>query len=71
MDDWNRNGAFRPDADFEWDKADSKRRREAARAAYKEKLDDILDQALEESFPGSDPISIVQPSQSPYDRPKR
>ena len=70
MDDLNRNSPVRPDADYERNKADAKRRREAAQTANKEKLDDKLDKALEESFPGSDPISIVQPPQSSYDRPK-
>jgi hypothetical protein len=47
-----------------------KRRRDAAKAAEKEALDDKLDLALEESFPGSDPISIIQPPQSPYEKSK-
>ncbi len=34
----------------------------------KEKLDKKLDKALEESFPGSDPVSISQPA--PNDKPK-
>jgi|SRR5579862_3237586 len=74
MDDLNRNRPFQNDADFGRDEADAgtKRRRdkEAAKAAHKEKLDDKLDKALEESFPGSDPISITQPPQSAYDKPK-
>ena len=36
-----------------------------------ETLDDQLEQGLEESFPASDPVSVTQPPQSPYDRPKR
>ncbi len=74
MDNVSRHRSFEADADLEQDDADAgaKRRREkeAAKAAHKEKLDDKLDQALEELFPGSDPISIVQPPQSAYDKPK-
>jgi hypothetical protein len=33
----------------------------------KDKLDRELDQALEESFPGSDPVSITQPAPSKPD----
>ncbi|MFD2182760.1 hypothetical protein [Rhodoplanes azumiensis] len=34
----------------------------------KEALDKTLDEALEESFPGSDPVSIAQPAPSPQDK---
>ena len=38
----------------------------------KEKQDDALNEALEESFPGSDPISATQPAPSKADKePKR
>jgi len=74
MDNLSRRGSFAADAGLEQNDADAgaKRRREkeAAEAVRKEKLDDKLDKALEESFPGSDPISIVQPPQSSYDKPK-
>lgn len=33
----------------------------------KKKLDDELEQGLEESFPGSDPVSVTQPSPSRHD----
>ena len=75
MDDLNRRRSFPEDAGFEQDDTDAtakgRRDKEAAKAAHKEKLDDKLDKALEESFPGSDPISIVQPPQSTYDKFKR
>ena len=79
MDTYDRSGfvhrdiAREQDLDWQWeDDTDPvvKRRREAAKAAEKEELDDKLDLALEESFPGSDPISIIQPPQSPYEKPK-
>ena len=34
------------------------------------KLDKKLDEALEESFPGSDPVSIAQPPKSKQDKHK-
>jgi len=39
----------------------------AAREAKKRRLDKALDAALEDSFPGSDPPSVTQPSPSPKD----
>jgi hypothetical protein len=30
-------------------------------------LDDRLEQGLEESFPGSDPVAVTQPPHSPHD----
>jgi len=30
-------------------------------------LDDQLEQGLEESFPGSDPVAVTQPPRSPHD----
>lgn len=34
----------------------------------KEKLDDALNEGLEESFPGSDPVSVTQPAPSKPDK---
>jgi hypothetical protein len=34
----------------------------------KERLDKALDEGLEESFPGSDPVNVVQPPRSPQDK---
>jgi hypothetical protein len=33
----------------------------------KKKLDDALEEGLEESFPGSDPVSVTQPAPSRHD----
>jgi len=33
-----------------------------------DKVDDALELGLEESFPGSDPVSVTQPPHSPYDK---
>jgi hypothetical protein len=35
--------------------------------AHKDKLDDALNKGLEESFPGSDPVSVTQPPPSKHD----
>ncbi len=34
----------------------------------KERLDKALDEGLEESFPGSDPVNVVQPPHSRQDK---
>jgi hypothetical protein len=34
----------------------------------KEKLDDALERGLEETFPGSDPVSVIQPPPSARDK---
>jgi len=36
-------------------------------AAAKRKMDDKLDEALKDSFPSSDPVSITEPSPPPPD----
>ena len=41
------------------DKADSQEKR---------RLDDALEEGLEETFPGSDPVSVTQPAPSDGDR---
>jgi hypothetical protein len=41
----------------------------AARAEKRKKsLDDKLDEGLEETFPGSDPVSITQPPPNAHDK---
>lgn len=35
----------------------------------KRRLDDALEEGLEQTFPGSDPVSITQPAPSKSDRP--
>jgi hypothetical protein len=34
----------------------------------KERLDRALEEGLEESFPGSDPVNVVQPAHSSQDK---
>ena len=43
-----------------------KRREEGER--QNEKLDDALERGLEETFPASDSVSVVQPPPSPWDK---
>jgi len=41
---------------------------EDAKTAEKRRLDQALEEGLEETFPGSDPVSITQPAPSKPDR---
>jgi hypothetical protein len=70
MDEWTKNRSLQPAyAGFQRDDEDRARRydRELQR---KKALDERLDKGLEESFPASDPVAVVQPLRSPYDRHK-
>jgi hypothetical protein len=42
--------------------------REKKERLDKERLDKALDEGLEETFPGSDPVNVVQPPHSPQDK---
>jgi len=37
------------------------------KSAEKRRLDEALDEGLEETFPGSDPVSVIQPAPSKGD----
>jgi hypothetical protein len=39
----------------------------AAAEAEKRRLDEALDEGLEETFPGSDPVNVTQPARSKAD----
>jgi hypothetical protein len=39
-----------------------------AKGAEKRRLDEALDEGLEETFPGSDPVNVTQPPPSKGDR---
>ncbi len=39
-----------------------------AKGAEKRRLDDALEEGLEETFPGSDPVNVTQPPPSKEDR---
>ena len=57
---WDAGGFEREDGD-----RDAKRR---GQEEQRERLDDALEQGLEDSFPGSDPVSVTQPPPSVYDK---
>ena len=38
-----------------------------AQSAEKRRLDDALEEGLEETFPGSDPVNVTQPAPSKAD----
>ena len=46
-------------------KTRSQPERERAEAAEKRRLEEELEEGLEETFPGSDPVSVTQPAPSP------
>lgn len=39
-----------------------------AEKKLKERLDKALEEGLEETFPGSDPVNVTQPPHSPQDK---
>lgn len=39
----------------------SRRTQEGAESAEKRRLDEALEEGLEETFPGSDPVNVIQP----------
>jgi|GEM_PF-2681962 hypothetical protein len=68
MDAWNRH---RQPVSFESNGKNRQDRQEATRRAEQErraKLEQALEVGLEETFPGSDPVSVTLPPSSPYDR---
>ena len=66
----DRYRSLRSDDDCEDGLGDDTQRRRELALDRKKKLDDALDVGLEETFPGSDPVSVTQPPHSPYDRRK-
>ena len=61
MEEWNKNRSLRPD------------RTELAphtedESAKRRELDEQLDQGLEDTFPGSDPVAVTQPPHSARDK---
>jgi hypothetical protein len=46
----------------------SRPRQEGAESAEKRRLDEALEEGLKETFPGSDPVSVIQPPPSKDDR---
>jgi len=52
-------------------KAKSHPERDRAEATERRRLEEELEEGLEETFPGSDPVSVIQPAPSPGDLPTR
>ncbi len=73
MDEWNRNRGFQSGYDgFALNEKDHRSRRRREEDAHrKEQLDRELDRGLEDTFPGSDPVSVIQPYGSSHHKPKR
>jgi hypothetical protein len=46
----------------------TQRKPEKTDETEKRRLDDALEEGLEETFPGSDPVSVTQPAPSSGDR---
>jgi hypothetical protein len=69
MDEWNGNRPLQADdtGGERNARARSDRRRERE-TKEREKLDDALELGLEDTFPASDPVSVIQPPSSSYDR---
>jgi hypothetical protein len=69
MDEWNKNRSLQPDAGrFERDGKGNEGKQRGREERRERLLDDALEQGLEDSFPGSDPVSVTQPPASPYDK---
>ncbi len=69
IDEWNRNQPLWADrGGVAPDRGDVAARRRERLERRKEELDETLDRGLEETFPASDPVAIVQPSHSARDK---
>jgi hypothetical protein len=78
MDQWNKHRshqvAYAGFEDTGRSEQEAKRRekeeRQAREAKHRAVLDEALELGLEETFPGSDPVSVTQPPPSVYDKPE-
>ena len=69
MDEWDRNRTLQPDrGQPERDAKDRAGKRREESEKRKDALDERLDEGLEETFPGSDPVSVTQPPHSARDK---
>ncbi len=82
MDQWSKRrpqvayaGFERGAQDATESELEARRRQKEAKLAKQARrqalLDEALDLGLEETFPGSDPVSVTQPPPSVYDRCSR
>jgi hypothetical protein len=49
-------------------KAKDDRTKDKVTKPHEEKLDEALNEGLDQSFPGSDPVNVTQPPPSKHDR---
>jgi len=69
MDHRNNNASLRTDdIDDEREQKSRELRRREQEAKRRSKLDDALERGLEDTFPGSDPVSVTQPPPSARDK---
>jgi hypothetical protein len=59
----------RYDDEMDYEMTDAQRR--AAEEAERLRLEKALEEGLEESFPASDPVNVIQPAPVHHDRSKR
>jgi hypothetical protein len=69
MDDLNKDRKLQPDqAAMARGVKDRGGKRRGQDVQHKERLDDALERGLEDTFPGSDPVSVIQPPPSLRDK---
>jgi hypothetical protein len=68
MDAARRSRSPQPSDDSGWDERDRSGKRREQDSEHRKALDDALDRGLEETFPGSDPVSVTQPPHSLRDK---
>lgn len=49
----------------------AEKKRRAAEEAERRRMEEKLEEGLEESFPASDPVNVVQPARSSKTRPRK
>jgi hypothetical protein len=69
MDQRDRNRSPQPDPrEFERDEKDRAGECRDKSEKRKDALDETLERGLEDTFPGSDPVSVTQPPHSAFDK---
>jgi hypothetical protein len=68
MDAARRSRSLPPGEDGDRDERDRSGKRREQDAQLRQALDDALELGLEETFPGSDPVSVTQPPHSIRDK---
>jgi hypothetical protein len=68
MDEWGKNRPMRPDAGVARRGTRDRDGKRSDPGQRRDRLDDALERGLEDTFPGSDPVSVIQPPSSIYDK---